>query len=754
MGLNTRHDKMSENFDIVQVAFQLPIDGVFSYLVPCGDTRRLSIGSRVLTSFQNKFRAGFIVGFGAVDGQPAELKQISKILDEKPFFNKQLWDLLVWSADYYMVPIGLALRTALPPGSDRKSRAWAILTPLGKIHFSADQEISRLRSVKKILKNGAVLLSEISSEVDGSFIKKATRDQWFVIEERISTPRPRKGQHSIPEMLYSDSISPGDDRVVTLTDDQKVAVEAIDVALEKGGYEPFLLFGVTGSGKTEVYLKAIEKTLSLGKRALTLVPEIALTPQTARRFLARFGGGIALFHSGLTPAQRSDEWSRVSSGKARIVIAARSGIFLPVPDLGLVIVDEEHDSSYKQEDAFTYNARDLALVRGKFEKACVILGSATPSLETFVNAKIGKIVRLDLRSRPHGGPLPEIKRLDLRNVFPLKNRKNFLTPDLLTAISRTLSQKGQVALFLNRRGFDTLAQCSSCGTVLKCPNCDVSLTHHKKSRDLRCHMCGYGRMAPPNCPVCSSEKLVFSGVGTQKVEESLQTLFPEARIERLDRDSTRKRNSLNDILKKFQNHEIDILTGTQMIVKGHDFAGISLVGVLCGDSSLHFPDFRASERTFQTLVQVSGRTGRESEAGEVLLQTFDPDHYAVQLAVTNDYDGFFEKDSIFRRELSYPPFGHMILIKIEGANAARVEREAIAIGRNARLFKDPDQPVSIMGPAPSPVKKAMGKHRWQIILKSPNRTHVRNLAKRLNQEGLLKTTGVKISIDVDPIDLV
>jgi primosomal protein N' (replication factor Y) len=368
--------------------------------------------------------------------------------------------------------------------------------------------------------------------------------------------------------------------------------------------------------------------------------------------------------------------------------------------------------------------------------------------------KNGKINRLDLPSRPHGGPLPKTEILDLKSVFPLKHRKNFLTPNLIKAISKTLEENGQVALFLNRRGFDTLAQCSSCGTVLRCPNCDISLTHHKKSHDLRCHMCGYARTAPPTCPSCSSEKLVFSGVGTQKVEESLIELFPEVRIERLDRDSTMKRDSLDDILKRFRNKEIDILTGTQMIVKGHDFPGISLVGILCGDSSLHFPDFRASEHTFQTLVQVSGRTGRESAGGTVLLQTFDPEHYAIQLAAIHDYDGFFEKDSVLRRELFYPPYGHLILIKIQGSNQKKVEEKALQIGRQSRILKKPDEPVSILGPAPSPRKKALGKHRWQIILKSQSRNSVRNLVKRLNAEGVLTAHGMSVSIDVDPVNLV
>ncbi|MGD9817356.1 MAG: primosomal protein N' [Desulfomonilaceae bacterium] len=745
---------MSNKTHTVQIAFQLPIHGVFSYLTSHENFSKLSIGSRVLVSFQKKIRAGFVVELGPQEGQPEQLKEIDQVLDEPPYFDRTLWRLLIWSSDYYMVPLGLALKTALPPGSDRKSKPWAVLTPTGRTAFSKAKELYKFPSVKKLLKKGAVPFSQFTADFDGAFLKEAVKNDYFVLEERIATPTYRIGNQNLPELLYSTTVSIGTGEKPMLTADQKNAVDKINVVLEEGHYSPFLLFGVTGSGKTEVYLHAIEKALSLGKSSLMLVPEIALTPQTARRFIERFGGGISVFHSGLTDSQRLDEWRRVSSGNTRIVIAARSGIFLPIPRLGLIIVDEEHDTSYKQEDSFTYNARDLALVRGKFENLCVILGSATPSFETFENVINRKIGRLDLPTRVHGGSLPETKILDLKTVFPVTKRKYFLTPAMLEAIDQTLEDKGQVALFLNRRGFDTLAQCSACGAVVKCPNCDISLTHHKKAHSLRCHICGYAKVAPPTCPVCSSENLVFSGVGTQKIEEKLGQLFPSARIARLDRDSTQKRDSLNEILTRFRNRDIDILTGTQMIVKGHDFPGISLVGILCGDSALHFPDFRSSERTFQTLVQVSGRTGRESQHGKVLLQTFDPDHYAIQLAATHDYDQFFERDSGLRRELSYPPYGHLILIRIEGSNFKRVEEKALQVGRIARKIKQPVDQVSVLGPAPAPRKKALGKHRWQILFKGQDRWKVRNIVTELRESGVLKAHGMRISIDVDPINLI
>ena len=462
---------------------------------------------------------------------------------------------------------------------------------------------------------------------------------------------------------------------------------------------------------------------------------------------------MGIFHSGLTPAQRLDEWRRVQAGSVTVAIGARSGIFLPMRDLGLIVVDEEHDPSYKQEDSCPYNARDMALARAKLENACVILGSATPSFETFVNAQRGKIARVDLPSRHHGGALPAVELVDLKGTKGKGNQGAFLTPILIDAMEQALSRKEQVVLFLNRRGFDTFAQCRSCGNVFKCPNCDVSLTHHKRARDLRCHLCGFSQAAPPLCPQCSGEKLFFGGVGTQKVEEELAAVFPDARIERLDRDTTRRREDLEGILDRFRKKEIDILTGTQMIVKGHDFPGISLVGVLCGDLSLHFPDFRAAERTFQMLTQVAGRTGREKDSGRVILQTFDPDHEAIQCAASHAYESFFERDSELRRELLYPPYGHLILVRVEGNNEKRVEKKAIKIGRAARLLKGESREVLIMGPAPSPRKKMVGRFRWQLLFKAAARGPVRSLIKALISEGYLKGHGLKIVVDVDPIDL-
>ncbi|MFC1836069.1 primosomal protein N', partial [Thermodesulfobacteriota bacterium] len=651
-------------------------------------------------------------------------------------------------------PTGLVLKTALPPGSDRRSRPWVILTPEGRGWFGGMGDGEGLTLPAKLLKSGVMLGRELSDAIGPQQVEEALKREWIRIEERIARPRTSIRKKSIPGLL--DPIGTDVDSTETppeLTSGQSEAFIRISRALETGGYQPFLLYGVTGSGKTEVYLLAIQETLKRSKRALVLVPEIALTPQLARRFVRRLGGGIALFHSGLTRPQRLDEWRRIVSGAVNVVIAARSGIFVPLQDMGLIIVDEEHDPSYKQEDSCPYNARDMALARGWMEGAAVILGSATPAFESFVNAQRGKLVRLDLPTRHHGGGLPVVDVVDLKTA-PIPDRKHglFSTP-LIEAVEAALAAEEQVVLFINRRGFDTFAQCVSCGYVFKCPNCDVSLTHHKRSRDLRCHLCGFSRMAPPLCPECSGAKMFFGGTGTQKVEEELAALFPAARVERLDRDATRKREDLENILDRFRAKEIDILTGTQMIVKGHDFPGISLVGILCGDQSLHFPDFRASERTFQLITQVAGRTGRATDSGRVLLQTFDPHHDAIRLAASHAYEEFFQCESELREELLYPPFGHLILVRVEGNDEKRVESKAVKIGRQARLFKGQSSDVLILGAAPSPRKKAKGRYRWQILFKGESRGPLRQMIKDLMEGGHLKAHGLKIVVDVDPVDM-
>ncbi|MFH0823123.1 MAG: primosomal protein N' [Pseudomonadota bacterium] len=745
---------MGPENNLVEVAIPLPVEGPFTYGVPENLVGRVQMGARVLVPFRRGIRAGFVVGMGSPTPPDVKLKDIVDVPVEPPYLTEALWSFIRWVAGYYLLPVGLVLKTALPPGSDRRSRPWAILTPEGRRWFGGSGLDGSLNLPQKFLKTEAMAVRDLGAAVGPDQVDQAVKRGWIRLEERISRPRDFLGGKRLPELLMpAGSPASPEESPPEPTSEQAAAIAEIGRAVAGGGFAPFLLFGVTGSGKTEVYLRSIDEALKKSKRVLVLVPEIALTPQLARRFLRRLGGGVALFHSGLTPSQRLDEWRRIRTGAVNVVIAARSGIFVPLEDLGLIIVDEEHDPSYKQEDGCPYNARDMALARGKLEGAVVVLGSATPSFESFLNARHGRLTRLDLRSRHHGGALPAVELIDLKTEKAKGRGGTFLTPPLIEAVSAVLDRREQVVLFLNRRGFDTFAQCNSCGHVFKCPNCDISLTHHKKDRDLRCHVCGYSQASPPLCPGCGGAKLFFGGVGTQKIEEELLAVFPDSRIERLDRDSTRKRYELEKILDRFRNREIDILTGTQMIVKGHDFPGISLVGVLCGDLSLHFPDFRASERTFQMITQVAGRTGRQSDAGRVIVQTFDPAHEAIAFAASHAYEAFFEADTSLRRELQYPPFGHLILIRIEGNTEQRVEDKAIHLGTAARLLKGDSKEIAILGPAPSPRKKLSGKYRWQLLLKAATRGPLRDLARTLIEEGHTRIHGIKVTVDVDPVDM-
>ncbi len=745
---------MSDNSFLIDVCAPLPLDGPFTYKVPPELAHSAVTGKRVLAPFRNKIRACFIVGFpdkASIDGK---LKQVIDIPDEPAYFDAKWWDFICWMSGYYMLPKGLLLKTALPPGSDRKSKTWAILTPEGRRWFGGSGKDDDLNLPPKLLKSSAMALSELVKSIGAHNVEKALSKEWIVKEERIAKPRTSLWKKKLPELLNTSAFRKQDrEAPPELTTDQKNAFCEIQERLNQDSYSPFLLFGVTGSGKTEVYLRAIDKTIEKGKKSIVLVPEIALTPQLAERFLKRFGGGVSLFHSGLTGAQRLDEWRRMKLGAVDIVIGARSALFAPFENIGLIVVDEEHDPSYKQEDSCPYNARDMAIARAKLENCSVILGSATPSFESFVNAQKGKITRLDLPSRRHGLSMPKVEIIDLKDSEHAPAKDTLLTEALMGDIRVALTSGSQVVIFLNRRGFDTYALCKSCGHSFKCPNCDVSLTHHKGARALRCHLCGFSRAAPPLCPQCGSERIFFGGIGTQKVQEQLSAAFPKATIERLDRDSIRKPDQLQNLLDRFRNREIDILTGTQMIVKGHDFPGIALVGVLCGDQSLHFPDFRASERTFQLLTQVSGRTGRQDDTGKAVIQTFDPGHYAIKLASTHSYEKFFELESDIRRELLYPPYGYLILIKVEGNDESRVEKKTMKIGRAARMIKADYPDVLIMGPAPSPLRKAVGKHRWQVLLKSQYRAPIRGMIAQLMEQGELKGHGLRIVVDVDPVDM-
>ena len=537
-----------------------------------------------------------------------------------------------------------------------------------------------------------------------------------------------------------------------LTNEQDAALDEIVSGIKSRKYSPCLLHGVTGSGKTEVYLRAIEETIKLGGNAIYLVPEISLTPQLLSRIRNRFDETvIAILHSGIGRNTKYDEWRRIQKGEARIVIGARSAIFAPVRNLRLIVVDEEHDSSYKQDDHLAYNARDLAIVRAKQRSATVILGSATPGIQTYFNTKNKDFKLLELTQRVEGRELPRIDIIDMKKEGGSGKNAPIFSQSLIEAIRETLNDGKQTLLFLNRRGFHTFLYCLDCGYIFKCLNCSVSMTHHRNDNSLRCHYCNFRIKAPPICPSCGGSRIKSYGMGTERVEEEITTLFPGARVKRMDSDSTSKKGAYEKILKSLDRGEIDILVGTQMITKGHDFPGVTLVGVVSADNSLNIPDFRAAEKTFQVLTQVSGRGGRGDSPGRVIIQTFNPDNYAIKRAREYNYISFYNDEIQTRRELGYPPFSRMVNLTISATNEARITgcvKHLNTVARN--LAGQAGGNISVLGPAEAPLSRVKGRYRWHMILKGNDIKALHALAVNILADN--GETGLRIRVDVDPVN--
>lgn len=540
----------------------------------------------------------------------------------------------------------------------------------------------------------------------------------------------------------------GSDKHLLPNPEQKQALDSIKRCMDDGIHRVFLLHGVTGSGKTEVYLQSIAHALEQGRSSIILVPEISLTPQTVARFRARFGDKIAVLHSRLLGSRRAAEWKRIASGEAQIVVGARSAIFAPVKNLGLVVVDEEHETSYKQEDVPRYNAREVAIKRATLSKAVVILGSATPSLESFYAARNGCYELVELPERIDSRILPEVDIIDMREELTKVKKIPIFSQPLKLWIEKDVSEGKQVILFLNRRGFSTFISCRKCGYVLACKRCNVSLTYHFHKRKLVCHHCNY-KMDPPNvCPQCNSSYVKYWGIGTEKVESEVHRFFPRAVISRMDTDATEKRGTHEKVLSKFKDHKIDILVGTQMIAKGLDFPKVTLVGVISADTALNLPDFRSGERTFNLLTQVAGRAGRGDLGGKVIIQTYTPAHYSIQAAKNHDYHSFYEKEISFRKELNLPPFCHMVRLMLRGRKEEKVLKVSHAL-RERLLKGDRSKKVEVVGPAPAPVSRMKGMYRWNLFLKADKVEDVVSLLKKVlgnrRREG-----GIIITVDVDP----
>lgn len=531
--------------------------------------------------------------------------------------------------------------------------------------------------------------------------------------------------------------------------EQKEVLEDVTKCLDEGRHEVFLLHGITGSGKTEIYLQAMENVISKGKSGIILVPEISLTPQTVERFKSRFGDMVAVFHSKMLQSAKFAEWKRIKKGEAKVVVGPRSAIFSPIVKPGLFVVDEEHEPSYKQEDSPRYHAREVAIERAKEANAPVILGSATPSLESYHRASTGEYKLVELTQRIKEKELPKVKLVDMRLEFDTRCGKKVISKIMEESLRKDLSKKQQALVFLNRRGFSTFVICKGCGYLAKCPRCDSPMVYHRSKKGLICHYCGHTESPLKICPSCNKEYLMYRGTGTQKVEEELKIVIPDARIARMDSDTMSKRGAHNKVLSSFKKHDIDVIVGTQMIAKGLDFPKVTLVGVVSADANLNLPDFRSGERTFNLITQVAGRAGRGDLGGEVIVQTFTPENYAVKLAAKHDYEAFYSHEVQSRRELNFPPFINLIKITVRSRKEENVIK---ATERLAKTLKKKMPDVDMIGPVPSPMAMLRGYHRWNVIIKAEDRAKaVKKLRGAL--KGFRKGSGVFMAVDVDPMSM-
>ena len=735
------------------VAVARPVRGEFTYRVPEALAAQLRPGHRVAVPFGRGTSLGFYLGPAEEPevGSEVVLRTLSRILDPEPALPEDLISLLRFAAAHYRYPLGEAIRAALPPGltdaeSSREAAPdavlYAVATPGADASMLARAPAQAAALSYLLAVGGRATAEEIAAAIPGAreALKKLAARGLLRLES--------------VEVKAGVRLGLGQERPERLTPEQEVAVSELTSAIDSGGFHPFLLHGVTGSGKTEVYLRAVEHALGLGKGGLILVPEIALTPQLVGRFRSRFGSGVAVLHSALKDRERLRHWQSLRRGEVRIAVGVRSAVFAPVAGLGVVVVDEEHDSSFKQEEKLRYHARDLAVVRAKQCGAVVVLGSATPSLETLENARRGRYRKLQMRARVDDRPLPRVELLDLREVRPREpepaTEPPVLSPPLLEAIDDTLARGQQTILFLNRRGHSTFLVCEVCGLQVRCDACDVSLTHHLSARRLMCHYCGKIWPVPDACGDCGGPLLKL-GVGTERVVGEVVERFPHARVERLDRDSATSAERLTEMLASFARREVDVLVGTQMVAKGHDFPGVTLVCVVIADTSLALPDFRAAERTFQLLTQVSGRAGRGRDEGRVLIQTYNPDAPPVRRVVLHDFDGFAEKELDWRRRFAYPPYTRMVGVRVDGTDPEPTRQVAkrLADLAAARL-PPPSQGVRLLGPAPSPISRIKGRYRWQLLLKGPSHAAMAPVVDALEQALAGVPAAVRVVIDVDP----
>ncbi|MFD2208773.1 primosomal protein N' [Virgibacillus halophilus] len=801
---------------IAKVIIDIPtrqINKTFDYLVPDKFAHILESGMRVIVPFGPRKIMGFVVGQSEhTQYDIRKMKEILEVLDFVPVLTKELLELGKWLAadtlSFYITAYQAMLPQVLK-AQYKKELSRQTDDSLGK-------ELDTLFAGREVIAFEAFEHSNIPYTVLQKAIKNDAIQVHYLVKSRVTKKKvtmvePGIESHRLEEVLldiphnakkqkqvlaffaendepiersellkltqttnqtvqtlvkksilrqYQKEIyrNPYDDKTfqrtfpLELTAQQRAAIDPINRCISADEHDIFLLHGITGSGKTEIYLQAIQKVIDKGMEAIVLVPEISLTPQMVDRFKGRFGSDVAVMHSALSSGEKYDEWRKIHQKEVKVVVGARSAVFAPFENIGIIIIDEEHETSYKQEDQPRYHARDVAIKRGVFHNCPVILGSATPTLETFARAKKGVYKLASLDERTNKKPLPQVEIVDMREELHEGNRTMF-SRVLMEKMKETIYRNEQIVLLLNRRGYSTFVMCRDCGHVIECPHCDIALTYHRNANKLKCHYCAYEVPMPNDCPACGSESIRYFGTGTQRVEEALTRLLPEASVIRMDVDTTRKKGAHERLLKKFANKEGDILLGTQMIAKGLDFANVTLVGVLTADSMLHLPDFRSAEKTFQLLTQVSGRAGRHELPGEVIVQTYTPDNYSIQLAANYDYQQFFLQEMRTRKVFQYPPYVFLTLITISDVNHAKVIQTAQQMVQMLLGKVRPD--TIVLGPTPSPVLRVKDRYRYQCMIKYKNEPQIREFIEeiRTHFKDELKKDGLQIFVDMQPYQL-
>ncbi|MBC8214862.1 MAG: primosomal protein N' [Candidatus Marinimicrobia bacterium] len=735
----------------IRVTFPLSSFKTFSYEVPANLKKQVNPGVCVKAPFGKQERIGFVLSCSEKSNYSGETKKIVGIHEQDLSFSEELWKTLEWISHYYITPLGKVLKTAVPLSFNNTyhppKEKVAVITEAGiavlsESKIKAPAQIRVMEALNQVYEPITISSLKVFCSSPHSVCKRLEEKGFIKITEqsRITDPFDFYTTESVKD--------------VALSSDQDDVYQTILKSINKQKYSPFLLKGVTGSGKTEVYLKLAQEVIKSGKSVLVLVPEISLTPQVAKKFRHTFGDKVALWHSRMTKAEKGWTWQQLKQGKFSVVVGARSAIFAPVKNLGMIVVDEEQESSFKQESpAPRYNARDVSLVRGKNANATVILTSATPSLESHYNGLLNRLKVVNLSKRYGTAVYPKVSLVDMKNEFSESETSNILSRELIIDIQNCLEKKEQVILLKNRRGFSLIQQCRSCGYIALCKRCSVSLTYHRAGNQMMCHYCRDANPVAQVCGECGSEEVHFAGAGTQKVEEVVQDTFPQARILRMDIDTVRKRGAHNKILEKVAKHEVDILLGTQMIAKGLDFENVTLVGVINADSGLFFPDFRAGERTFQLIYQVAGRAGRHKKPGKAIVQTYNPDDIYIHTASQLDIQKFYNIALSHRQELQYPPFSRLSRILFSGNNRSSVQQVAFQITDDLRKTGK----VKPIGPSPAPIERIQGKWRFHTIIKTDRKSPflLHNLIYGVLGTDVFEQTikGVRIQIDVDAISM-